>query len=176
VTAFDAAIREFVHRWASPGMTEAMRVASGFGAPLYLAILAAAVVAVLLAERARRDAIFFLVTMAGVLVLDSALKLLFHRERPPAFFGIAEPNSYSFPSGHALVSTCFLGAVAILAASRFRTRAARVAIWCAAIAAAALIGLSRIYLGVHYPSDVLGGYAIAALWLFAATRLFPKRS
>jgi undecaprenyl-diphosphatase len=95
------------------------------------------------------------------------LKLIFRRARPEAFFGYAEPITYSFPSGHSIVSACFYGVLAAILTARMKSRARRIAIWMAAALLAFLIGLSRIYLGVHYPSDVLAGYAAAVIWVVA---------
>jgi undecaprenyl-diphosphatase len=97
-------------------------------------------------------------------VLDLALKHTFHRARPIGFFGIS-PSSYSFPSGHALGSLCFYGVLAAILSARVRGRAARFCIWIAASILVTLIGFSRIYLGVHYPSDVIAGYCAAAVWV-----------
>ena len=101
---------------------------------------------------------------AGALALDMTLKYAYHRTRPIAYFGAA-PLSYSFPSGHALCSFCFYGVMAGLLSARIKSLAWRVAIWIAAAVLVIAIGLSRIYLGVHYPSDVLAGYLAAAVWV-----------
>jgi undecaprenyl-diphosphatase len=104
--------------------------------------------------------------MTGALALDLALKYAFHRERPPVFFG-TEPASYSFPSGHALCSFCFYGVMAGLIAARVRSPALRIAVWALAALLVIAIGVSRVYLGMHYPSDVIGGYLAAAVWVSA---------
>src|ERR1051325_9242719 len=104
--------------------------------------------------------------MVGSLVLDLTLKYIYHRTRPTAYFGIA-PHSYSFPSGHALCSFCFYLVLAGLLSARIRSLALRIMIWTLAIVMVIIIGLSRIYLGVHYPSDVLAGYLAAAVWVGA---------
>jgi undecaprenyl-diphosphatase len=113
----------------------------------------------------------FLVAVLGAFLSSELLKLLFHRVRPEPFFAVYAPQTFSFPSGHSLVSPCFYGVLAAIVASRLRPPAARAAVWASAAVLAALIGCSRIYLGVHYPSDVLAGYAVAVAWaagLFAA--------
>jgi len=99
--------------------------------------------------------------------LNQILKHLFARSRPEAFFGYTLPSSYSFPSGHAVVSCCFYGALAAILTRRMESGAKKLAIWAVAALMAALIGFSRIYLGVHYPSDVLAGYAAAIVWVSA---------
>ena len=126
----------------------------------------ALVAVVFLMEGWRRAAVLVLVTMAGAGVLDVLLKQLYGRARPsPLFDFYPLPHSYSFPSGHALFATCFFGGVAVLASHRLRHRGSEVAVWVAAVLAIALIGISRIYLGVHYPTDVLGGLAAGAVWV-----------
>jgi undecaprenyl-diphosphatase len=114
-----------------------------------------------------------LLTMIGAVVLDSALKLVFRRARPDPFF-IAKPPSYSFPSGHSLVSLCFYGLVAGMLSLRLEKRWQRVVVWAAAALVVGMIGLSRIYLGVHWPSDVLAGYAAAIVWMGTVRRLAPR--
>jgi undecaprenyl-diphosphatase len=94
------------------------------------------------------------------------LKHAFHRPRPVAFFGAA-PSSYSFPSGHALGSFCFYGMLAAILAAPARGRVAKFCVWTAAVLLVGMIGFSRIYLGVHYPSDVIAGYCAAAVWVGA---------
>jgi undecaprenyl-diphosphatase len=164
---FDAPLRAFVHQHASPGLTAVMRFMSRLGEPLSLVTLGAGVLVALLAVHWKRAALRFAITMTGAFLLDTALKLAFHRPRPVPFFGTDLPHSYGFPSGHALFSVCFFGVVAALVAPRLPGIAARAAVWTAALAIVFLIGLSRVYLGVHYPSDVLGGYAAAVAWVSA---------
>jgi undecaprenyl-diphosphatase len=112
-------------------------------------------------------------------VLDGVLKVVFHRARPPSYFGTLEPASYGFPSGHALFSVCLWGSLALFAGQRVRGAAARAAIFAGAVLLAGLIGYSRIYLGVHYPSDVIAGYASATVWVATVgytNRLIERRS
>ena len=121
--------------------------------------------AVILAIRRRwRLAIYLLVTGAGALVLDPVLKSLVGRLRPVLAHPIAHGTGNSFPSGHALGSIVCYGAVFLvfLPAARGRWRTAFTAVITILIA---LIGLSRILLGVHYVSDVVGAWAIGILWL-----------
>jgi undecaprenyl-diphosphatase len=164
--AVDLWVRNQIHAHTGPGLTSLMIAASRWGAPGVLAIFGVVASVVFLARAWRRAALLVLVIMAGAGILDVMLKQLYGRTRPlPLFDFYPSPGSYSFPSGHALFATCFFGGVAVLASHRARRPAARVAIWLAAFLAVALIGISRIYLGVHYPSDVLGGLAAGAVWV-----------
>jgi undecaprenyl-diphosphatase len=163
----DAAVRNAVHAWATPGLTFAMLCATQLGSGPFLIGVGALAIWRLAAAGRKHAALLLAVAALGGEALDQILKLCFHRPRPEAFFGLMDPSTYSFPSGHALTATCFYGALAALLAARTRPLAAKAGLWALAAALAALIGLSRVYLGVHYPSDVLAGYAAAVVWLAA---------
>jgi undecaprenyl-diphosphatase len=143
-----------------------MQLFSFLGSVAAVTTLSLVVVCVSLYFRHTRTAGLVAITMLGVAVLDLALKHAFHRPRPVAFFG-ATPNSYSFPSGHALGSLCFYGILAVILAPLARGRGAKFCVWIAAVLLVGMIGLSRIYLGVHYPSDVIAGYCAAIVWIGA---------
>jgi undecaprenyl-diphosphatase len=160
---FDQAVREWAHSYSSPGMTRTMTAISLLGYNVLIVELVIAV-AVFAKLRWRRAALWLTVAMAGSLVLDLTLKYIYHRTRPTAYFGMA-PHSYSFPSGHAICSFCFYGVLAGLLSARTKPLAWRLLIWFAAAALVIAIGLSRIYLGVHYPSDVVAGYLAATVWV-----------
>ena len=162
---FDQAVRNWVHQYASAGMTRTMTAISllGYNILILEMLIAFAVFAWL---RWRRAVAWLAVAMAGALALDTALKFAYHRTRPSAFFGVA-PHSYSFPSGHALCSFCFYGVLAGLLSRRTKALSWRIVIWTTAAILVIAIGLSRIYLGVHYPSDVIAGYLAATVWVGA---------
>ncbi len=162
-TQFDLVVRTWVHQQASPGLTRAMVLISGLGARGLLVALILAM-AIFLVVRWRRAAMWLLISMAGALVLDLTLKHAYHRPRPTPFFG-SLPHSYSFPSGHALLSFCFYGVLAGLLTARLRPPVLQAVVWAAAGVLIVAIGVSRIYLGVHYPSDVIAGYLAAAVWV-----------
>jgi undecaprenyl-diphosphatase len=160
---FDAAVREYVHSYASPGLTRTMIALSFIGGD-GIAISAVAAMGIFLWIRWYRAAIWLLTTIAGAAVLSVSLKYAFHRPRPVPFFGRL-PHTFSFPSGHSLFSFCFYGVLAGLLADRVKSPVVRGVVWAFAAALVASIGLSRIYLGVHYPSDVVAGYLTATLWV-----------
>ena len=167
---FDAALRAAAEMLASPGLTEAMRAVTQLGSQWVVIGISALLLAGLLYAGRRRAAWLALVTISGAEFWLWALKTLFHRARPAPFFDTPLPTSYSFPSGHALLSACLYGLIAELAASRLHGWAR----WAAVSAITALIlviGCSRVYLGVHYPTDVIGGYLVAVLWLTVAGEL-----
>ena len=163
----DEPIRAAVHSLASPALTAVMRVLTNLGARAFLIPAGIVAAALLLRNRKRREAVLLVVAVLGGTLVSEALKLLFRRARPDPFFGLEAPHGYAFPSGHAVSSACFYGVLALVLARMLRSRGARAAVWTAAVALAGLVGLSRVYLGVHYPSDVLGGYALAVVWVAA---------
>jgi len=164
---FDAAVRDAVHAWATPSLTCIMLCATQLGSAPFLLFVGALAIWRLAAAGRKHAAVLVGVAALGGEALDQILKLCFHRPRPEAFFGLTDPPTYSFPSGHALTATCFYGVLAALLAGRLRRVAAKAGVWALAAALVALIGLSRVYMGVHYPSDVLAGYAAAVIWLAA---------
>ncbi len=167
VFTFDDYIRARVNSLASPGLTAVMRAASRFGGPSVLIPVGVVMALVFVARGWPRGALLVIITLAGAGLLNGLLKLSFARVRPAAFFDYPLPGSPSFPSGHALYAASVFGGLVALLAPRLKHRALRIVVWSVAIALILLVGFSRIYLGVHYPSDVLAGYAIAVIWVTA---------
>jgi len=161
---FDETIRQAVSQIASPALTNLMIFISLLGSPLFLVCLGVVVLLIFLRLKWRRAAVLFVTTMAGEILLDLTLKGFYGRVRPEPFFDYPLPLSYSFPSGHALGSFCFYGILAWLVTARLENRTARIVIRMLAALLIFLMGFSRIYLGVHYPSDVVGGYSAALVW------------
>jgi undecaprenyl-diphosphatase len=162
---FDAQIRSFIHNHSIPATTWFMRSATHLGAAPVLSTLTVAAIAVFLYWKWHRAAVLLLTAMLGIPLFNENLKVHYHRLRPEAFFGVALPTSYSFPSGHSLSAFCFYGMTAALVSARVRDRRARMAIWISGALLILVVGVSRVYLGVHFPSDVIGGYAAALVWI-----------
>ena len=176
---FDDLVRSSVHQFASPALTSAMRVVTMLGAPSVLVSLSLVAGIGFAVTKRYRAMILLIATMIGATILDEVLKLSFHRARPEPFFGILSPSSFSFPSGHALASFCFYSTIAALVSARTKRLPVRIVVWTVAALLVMLIGLSRIYLGVHYPTDVLAGYSAAFIWVIiiaTADRTFRRES
>jgi membrane-associated phospholipid phosphatase len=163
---FDSFVRAAIHQHSTPGLTRLMMGFSFIGSVATVGVLCVAILSAFLYFRQVRLAALLGITMIGMAALDFLLKLAFHRPRPVAFFGTS-PSSYSFPSGHAFGALCFYGVLAAIFAARAPGKAAKFCIWAGASLLIGMIGLSRIYLGVHYPSDVIAGYCAGAVWVAA---------
>ncbi len=105
------------------------------------------------------------ITMIGAGLLNTTLKLAFKRPRPMPFYDLLPPETYSFPSGHSLMSCCFFGALAAILSGRIKNKGTRAILWIVAAGMFLAIGFSRIYLGVHYTTDVIAGFSAALIWI-----------
>ena len=162
---FDEVTRTAVHQLASPLLTAIMRFLSFVGSTIVLTIGTIVIVVVFLVRKWSREAKLFAATMIGAAILNVTLKMTFKRARPTPFFDLTPPETYSFPSGHSLGSACFFGALAALLTARIRDRRIRVLVWILCTMMFLLIGLSRIYLGVHHTTDVIAGFVAALIWI-----------
>ena len=161
---FDITVRDAVHAYATPWLTSVMKAASQAGGGWGLWPCGMLIVGLLARAARGREAALFAVAVAGANLVSESMKLFFHRARPEPWFGYSLPSTYSFPSGHAFVSFCFFLCLAEVLIRAEWPIAGKVAIWIAALACTLTIGLSRVYLGVHYPTDVLAGYAAGIVW------------
>ena len=150
------------------------RAVTLLGASYVLWPLVLAIGLALLRSGRRGDALLLFQAMGGALLLEQTLKLVLHRARPAALWGDALPSTYSFPSGHALF-TATLCLVLAWIATRRRPIGFTIGVWIAAILVPVAVGASRVGLGMHYATDVIGGYATAVLWLMTL-RIARRRS
>jgi undecaprenyl-diphosphatase len=129
-----------------------------------LVVLFVIVAIILVRNRAWLRLSLLSIASIGVWPLNALLKIAFHRTRPSFASEFVTDGSFSFPSGHAMESIVIYGVLAVLIIERHPSR--RALVWLAWLGLAALIGFSRLYLGVHYISDVLAGFAAGFVWLF----------
>jgi membrane-associated phospholipid phosphatase len=155
--ALDHAIALAVHRADSPAADVVMKAATVVGSSAVLIPCGVVIAALAIWRGHRRAAIILAIDAAVVLLSNVALKLMFARARPTLWEKITLPDTYSFPSGHAMAAVGVWGVV-FAVASNLAPRARGVLIAVAVVLALA-IGISRVYLGVHWPLDVIGGYA-----------------
>jgi membrane-associated phospholipid phosphatase len=165
VAVLDRPVAAFVAARRTGALTVVMREVSAVGGPVVLAVVTAAAGALLAVLRRHwGPAVAAAVTMAGSAVLTAVFKQVLGRPRPPLAGALAAADGYAFPSAHAAVAAAAFGVLAYLCAAALRSWAGRVAVWAIAAVLAALVGISRIYLGVHWTTDVIGGWAFGACW------------
>ena len=173
--AIDEGILFFCENHHSPIGNIVMAFATRLGNPaIMFSIMGAIAMLFWLAGRRRTALILLLASLLGP-AIGQGIKYVIRRERPDVAWRLIDrPKSPSFPSGHALNTMALYGAVALLTSRHLRRRIARVAVLVVGFLLPMLIGMSRVYLGVHYPSDVLagwtGGLACALLILWADQR------
>ncbi len=168
ITAFDRVVAQTLHTHAVPWLTQIFVVVTTFGSGWVLVPAAAVLAAILFWRRRWADGLVLISATLGAAVLNAVLKLVIHRPRPEFLEPLAHAGGYSFPSGHAASAAAFYMTLGLLGAGWVRRWETRVYVLLASIFAVALIGFSRLYLGVHYLSDVLAGYALGAFWATTA--------
>lgn len=162
--SFDRAVLEWLTArgpdWVGIVATEL----TALGAAPVLTLVAAVASAFLWTEGRRRSVALLWIALVGSLVLTSALKTGFGRQRPSVIEAAVQVHTLSFPSGHATQSMVVYTVVAYLVARQGASRSVRWITWGLAAVLILLIGVTRMYLGVHYPSDVLAGFAVGFVW------------
>jgi undecaprenyl-diphosphatase len=140
------------------------RDVTALGSIVVLTTITALVVGFLLITRRFGAALFLVLTAGGGQLFNSALKLFFRRERPDLAYRWIEIDTPSFPSGHATSSAVIYLTLAVLLARLTENTREKVYILGSALALSFLVGVTRVYLGVHYPTDVIAGWALGIAW------------
>ena len=165
--AFDQSIRQAIRQMQSPMWTSLFLTVTKLGSTLYLTIIGCAAGLVFLMLRWFRPVMLLIVAMIGQAVLHHGFKWMIARPRPGALISYRAVESSSFPSGHAISALCLYGMLAWIVAGSIETSAGKAGIWIFTGVLVFLIGMSRVYIGIHYPTDVLAGFVAAAIWTAA---------
>ncbi|TVX98277.1 phosphatase PAP2 family protein [Cohnella terricola] len=174
ITGFDQNVIAAVQGWETPGLTRLMEGFSWIGSTIGATLISAVAflfLAFVLGHR--KELIFFVAVVGGSALLNKVLKNTFHRERPN-LHRLVEETGYSFPSGHSMAAFALYGALIYLLWRHVRSGAGKIVLVVIGSLLILCIGLSRIYLGVHYPSDVIGGYLASSVWLGLMIEFFRK--
>lgn len=169
VRRVDAEVQEWFRARRSPPASAMFTFVTTAGGALGMGGLVVAVTAALLARRRFRWAGYLAATSAGGALLNQLLKVHYVRPRPDPTAAVLKAAGYSFPSGHAMSAAIVLGALGYLAARSARSWRAKSAAFSAFATLALAIAVSRLYLGVHWASDVAAGLVAGTLWLAATT-------
>src|SRR5262249_40629723 len=150
----------------TPELDQIMYVVTFLGNGETLIVLAAVAVLIVLIAGRHADALLLVLALVASELFIQGLKFAVQRPRPPLEDARIVQGGFSFPSGHAALSATFYGTIAyLLILHVMRRELLRVVVGSTAALLVLTIGVSRIYLGVHYPSDVLAGWAVGAIWV-----------
>ncbi len=162
-----AALREAGQPWGPEWMAEGMRDITALGSAVVLTSLTLLILGYLWLTRRHRIALLVAAAIAGGQGLNVGLKQLVARERPEATLHLVEVRSPSFPSGHSMAASIFYLTVGALLARTASRRSEKVYLMACAILLTVAVGVSRVYLGVHYPTDVLAAWCAGTAWALA---------
>lgn len=165
--ALDSSVRYALRQTQSPMWTALYLTVTKLGSTLYLSIVGCIAGLGFIVVRWFRPVLLLIIVMAGQAVLHHGFKWLFARPRPSALISYRTAEGSSFPSGHAIGAVCLYLAIAWIISVRLENPAAKFGIWIFAILLVFLIGMSRAYIGVHYPTDVVAGFLAGAVWTAA---------
>ena len=170
--SFDEAILHFMRRHASDSLDQLMLFASWIGSGPVIGTIDVLACLLLLSRRRWADALFWTLATGGAALLNLVAKEGFERIRPDLWQSIAPETSFSFPSGHAMQTTALATALVVLA----WPTAARLAALAGGALFVLLVSTSRVYLGVHFPSDILAGWAASVAWVIGLSFLFYRHA
>lgn len=155
----------------TPAWNDTTRVVAAFGGTLtVVGIGLAAAIAARLAFHRWREPALIAVALLGEVTIFLLVTLLIDRDRPPVPKLDEAPPTSGYPSGHTAAAVVLYGSLAVIALSRLRTRAVRALAVAVAVAVPVLVAAARVYRGMHFVSDVLGGVVLGAAWLAIAVR------
>lgn len=161
---FDHTIIDWVQGQISPRLTAVMKLFTFLGSTTALVVVLFISVAIMIRQKKKWEALFLVISMIGAVLFNQWLKILFHRERP-TLHRLIEETGYSFPSGHSMVSFVFYGMLGVLIYMFLVSKLPKIMLTISFVFLVIMIGVSRIYLGVHYPSDVIAGFSAGGAWL-----------
>lgn len=166
----DTAILQMIRSASSAQFDPIVILITDLGGSTFVTIAVTIACVALYIQGRRYDSLFLLFSVAGTVIINLIIKLLFQRSRPDLWESIVIEHSYSFPSGHAMISSALAFSV-ILIFWHGRFRLATIVI---SIIYFLSVSLSRLYLGVHYPSDIIAGWCISILWVASLYYIFQR--
>ncbi|MFJ7636846.1 phosphatase PAP2 family protein [Peribacillus sp. NPDC097206] len=161
---FDKVLINFIQVPFSEQFISFVTTLTFFGSVTWIVVLIGIFALILALYRRKQLALYLIITSAMGGVFNWGLKYLFQRERPD-IAPLLSVSGYSFPSGHSMASVIVYGSIAVVCLRIVKSKYMNGIIWFLAFLASLVIGWSRIYLGVHYPSDVVAGFVAGAAWL-----------
>lgn len=171
---FDSTVINFIQGLESPAITSFMKIITFLGSSVFIILLSISILYFLYKVlNHRSELILFVAALIGSNILCVLLKLFFHRARPD-LHRLIEISGYSFPSGHATNAMTVYGILTFILWRNIRTKSGRSLLIITSLIMILLIGISRIYLGVHFPSDVIAGYFTGGFWISTAILYYQR--
>ncbi len=170
---FDVNIMEYIHNNTSPIILSLMKFISFIGSERFLFPAVTMTIAYTLVKKRYYISKLLLLSTLGSYLLNYLLKQIFHRTRPIEYF-LVNQGGLSFPSGHSMVTMTFYSTLAFLLAKKVEDSRKKRLIHIIAFVMICLMGISRIYLGVHWPTDVIGGYLAGYIFYYLAVTLVTE--
>lgn len=166
IAATDYAVLRWIAQFRSSALNGIMVDLTALGSPTIVTLLSIVFLVVFLLLKDRISALHLVTASVGGGILSRLFKAAIARERPDIVPRLVDVSGFSYPSGHALFAAAIYLTLAILAARHFARLRERAVIFALAVAVILAVGISRVYLGVHYPSDVASGILLGAAWAF----------
>ncbi|PFH88440.1 phosphatase PAP2 family protein [Bacillus sp. AFS088145] len=171
---FDSTVINFIQGLESPVITSLMKIITFLGSSVFIILLSISILYFLYKVlNHRSELILFIAALIGSNILCVLLKLFFHRARPD-LHRLIEISGYSFPSGHATNAMTVYGILTFILWRNISTKSGRSLLIITSLIMILLIGISRIYLGVHFPSDVIAGYFTGGFWISTAIWYYQR--
>ena len=172
--AFDTSFLLWLHQFANPTLDNMMITVTQLGNPMIVIPVAIITLGILGWKRQKSPALMFAIACLGDAILNTGLKLVFTKPRPELWQRLIVETSYSYPSGHALGSMVLYGMIAYFLSQRYPKFSS--IIYVAAAGLILTICFSRLYLGVHWPTDIMAGLGIGFLWLVICITMLKLQS
>lgn len=167
VFAVDNLILEWIRSIANSGLDQFFVTFTHIGEVMFVAIAALVLISYYFYKKQHLNALTVLLLVGGSIVTNTIFKLIFHRIRPDLWVDLIPETGFSFPSGHAMLSTSLLASIVII----LWNKPYKWLILCIATILAVIVGVSRLYIGAHYPSDIIAGWCVVLSLTFAAAAI-----
>lgn len=169
---WDVAILRAIKARSTPSGDEIVMALTDLAGPIFIPIVAVILIGYFIWIKEAYNGLYVALTLGGTFLVNTLLKLYYQRSRPDLWELLVEERSFSFPSGHAMISMALaLTLIVLVFHSYWRLPALLLG-----LAYVLGIGFSRLYLGVHYPTDILAGWLVSLVWVGVVTRIMMRRN
>jgi len=168
----DRAVLLWMARFRTPSLTGAMVDLTALGSPTLVTVFTVVTFFILLVLHHRRSSLQLAIASLGTWLLTYVTKDIVERRRPTEVEHLVQVSGFSYPSGHSLAAAALYLTIAIVASGHLRSRAEKATIIVGAFVLIGMVGISRVYLGVHYPSDVASGVSLGTAWALVLAAVF----